>query len=365
MGLAQSTAPARARKWLRWTCAALAVLYPVCLLGTALALRLVGERWWVTGTALYLPRAAFAAPLPLIALSLAALRLYRLLWTQLVSALVVLFPLMGFALPGRAQRPRDAPTLRVLSYNINSSRGGVDQVVEEIDRYSPDVAILEEIGSRDRIESALASRYSTVFASGQFLVGARFPIVSSHDPERVLLNGQSRGPRFVQFVIETPLGRIAIYAVHPISPREGLQSLRGARGLRREILSGRLFTGADADHFRRDSALRALQVQEFAEAAAQEPGPAVIAGDTNLPGLSYVLSRYLSAFQDGFARVGSGFGYTFPTDNGRQPWMRIDRIFANDELSFVHFEVGRSLASDHLCVIADLQATERKAHGRE
>jgi endonuclease/exonuclease/phosphatase family metal-dependent hydrolase len=103
-------------------------------------------------------------------------------------------------------------------------------------------------------------------------------------------------------------------------------------------------------------------VQEFAEAAAHEPGPAVIAGDTNLPDLSYILNRYLSAYQDGFAKVGSGFGYTFPTDHGRRPWMRIDRIFANQELRFVRFDIGHSLASDHLCVIADLQ---RQDHGRE
>jgi endonuclease/exonuclease/phosphatase (EEP) superfamily protein YafD len=80
----------------------------------------------------------------------------------------------------------------------------------------------------------------------------------------------------------------------------------------------------------------------------------VIAGDTNLPGLSHVLHRYLSRYQDGFAKAGWGFGYTFPT-RPRGPWMRIDRIVASDELRFVRFRVGRSLASDHECVVADLQ----------
>jgi endonuclease/exonuclease/phosphatase (EEP) superfamily protein YafD len=368
---ARSTAPSRAKKWLRWTCAALAVLCPVCLLGAALALRFIGEKWWGTGVALYVPRIGFAAPLPLIAVLLVALRLYRLLWTQVVAALIILFPLMGFAVPGRARATRDTPTIRVLSYNINSSRGGVDQVVEEIDRYSPDVAILEEISSRERLESSLTSRYAAVFGSGQFLVATRFPIVSTHDPEKVSYHGRSRSPRFIQMVIETPLGRIAFYAIHPISPREGLQALRGGAGMRRELLSGRLLAGASADLFRNDAELRALQVQEIAEAAAREAGPVVIAGDTNLPDLSYILNRHMSAYQDGFAKVGSGFGYTFPTDNGRKPWMRIDRIFANDELNFVKFEVGHSLASDHLCVVADLQATkateatERAPHGRE
>jgi len=356
--LGQSIAAARAKKWLRWTCAALAVLYPACLMGAALALRLIGEKWWVTGAVLYLPRIAFAAPLPFIAGFSAALGLYKLLWTQLAAILLILFPLMGLALPGRAHRAGGAKVVRVLSYNINTALGGLDGIVEEIDRYSPDVVLLEEIGSRERLESSLASRYASVLVSGQFLVATRFPIVSSYDPERVTLRGRSHSPRFIKTAIETPVGRIAFYAVHPLSPRAGLQGLRGGAGLRRELLSGRLFAGTNTTKFLDDADLRALQVQEFAEAAAREPGPTVIAGDTNLPDLSYILSQHLSSFQDGFAKVGSGFGYTFPVDYGRRPWMRIDRIFANDKLNFVRFEVGRSRASDHLCVVADVQAKE-------
>jgi endonuclease/exonuclease/phosphatase (EEP) superfamily protein YafD len=339
-------------------CTALAVLYPACLLGAILALRLIGEKWWVTGAALYLPRVGFAAPLPFIAVALAALRLYGLLWTQLAASLIILFPLMGLAPPGRAQRARGAPVLRVLSYNINSS---VDGIVEEIDRYSPDIVILEEMSSHEPIELSLRPHYPAVVVSGQFLVASRFPIVSTHDPERVTYHRHARSPRFIQTVIETPLGRIAFYAVHPLSPREGLQDLRGA-GLRHELLSGRLFAGINATKFRDDTELRELQVKEFAEAAAREPGPTVIAGDTNLPDFSYILNRYLSVYQDGFAKVGAGFGYTFPTDHGRSPWMRIDRIFASKELSFVRFDIGHSIASDHLCVIADLQ---RNDQGRE
>ena len=349
------------RTWLRRACTALAVLYPVCLLGAVLAFRFIGEKWWVTGAALYLPRVGFAAPLPFIAIALSGLRLYKLLWTQLPAILVILFPLMGLALPGRAQTAGSAPVLRVLSYNINSALGGVDNLVEEIERYSPDVVILEEMSSHDRIELALQSRYGSIRVSGQFLVASRFPIVSSYEPEKVTLHGRARSPRFIRVAIETPIGQVALYSVHPLSPREGLQVLRG-EGLRRELFSGRLLAGSKARKFKDDADLRTLQVQDFAEAAAREPGPTVIAGDTNLPDLSPILNRYLSAYQDGFAKVGSGFGYTFPTDHGRPPWMRIDRIFANDELRFVKFEVGHSLASDHLCVIADLQ---RKVQGRE
>src|SRR5260370_2630111 len=122
---------------------------------------------------------------------------------------------MASAFPGRGQPTGTPRRFGVSIYNITPLRGGVDQVVEEIDRYSPDVAILEEIASRERLESSLASRYATVFGSGQFLVATRFPIVSSHDPEKVDLHGHSPTPPFLHLVIETPLGQTPFYPVPP------------------------------------------------------------------------------------------------------------------------------------------------------
>jgi hypothetical protein len=67
-----------------------------------------------------------------------------------------------------------------------------------------------------------------------------------------------------------------------------------------------------------------------------------------------VFDRYLSHYVDGFTAAGAGFGYTFP--NGKHlPWMRLDRILAASPLRFVEFYVGDSPASDHRCVVADLQ----------
>ena len=43
--------------------AAAAVLYPASLIALWLVLRYVGESWWATGIALYLPRIVFAAPI--------------------------------------------------------------------------------------------------------------------------------------------------------------------------------------------------------------------------------------------------------------------------------------------------------------
>ena len=339
-------------KWRRWILAAIALLYPAALLGVTALLRCVGERWWVTGVGLYLPRVVLWAPLPVIVLALAAMGLWRLLWTQGAAFVLLVFPLMGFVLPWPTGRSRGAPVLRVLSYNIDSGNGGVDDIIQEIDRQTPDVVFLQEVGASEPINSLLRARYPTVRSANQFIVASKYPVLSTSDPEKLDYEGRHRSPRFIRQVLDTPLGPIVFYNVHPLSPRETFYSLRG-QGLRREILSGRLFSSANSTVFQANSGLRGLQVQAFSAAARGETGPVVIAGDTNLPGLSFVLNQYLSGFQDGFTKAGWGFGYTFPADRG--PWMRIDRIFATEELRFVGFEAGRSHASDHRCVVADLQ----------
>ncbi len=333
--------------------AALAVLYVVGLLVTLVTLRFVGERWWVTTAALYLPRLGFAAPLPLVLLASLLVRLRRVFSLALASSVLILLALMGFVLPWPTSIDRGAPVVRVLSFNCDSAFGGADALVEEIDRFSPDIVLLQELPSPGNVAALLQARYPTIRTATQFLVASRFPITSSSDPDKLPFRDQMRSPRWLKQVIETSLGPIVVYNVHPISPREGLFAIRGNAGLKREILSGRVLSSSHADPIRNNAGLRALQVQNFAQSAMRETDPVIIAGDTNLPGLSVVLHDNLSGFQDAFSQAGWGFGYTFPTNHW--PWMRIDRIMASAALRFVRFEVGTSLVSDHHCVVADVQ----------
>jgi endonuclease/exonuclease/phosphatase family metal-dependent hydrolase len=347
------------KRWLRRAVLALSALYVGSLLVVMGLFRFVGERWWASAVALYLPRFVFLLPLPFLLGALFAIGHRRAFWALLGGGGLLGFVLMGLVLPWSTGVNRSAPVIRVLSYNVNSCYGGAENVAEVIDKYSPDIVFLQELGPAEPIVAVLRSRYPTVRADTQFLVATRFPITSSYDPEKVHYNGRLRSPRWTQQVMDTPLGPIAFYNVHPLSPREGFYALRG-NGLKHEILSGRLFTGANKDVLQQNSGLRALQVEDFTDAAKAETLPVVIAGDTNLPGLSYVLNHSLAGYQDGFAKAGWGLGYTFPTT--RAPlfpaWMRIDRMFATAQLRFAHFEVGSSKVSDHDCIVADLQRAE-------
>jgi vancomycin resistance protein VanJ len=342
-----------AAKWLRRGAAVFGVLYPVALVAVAAMIRLIGEGWPVTAVALYLPRLGFAAPLPFVIGGLLAFRLRRLLWAQLASVFVLVFVLMGLELPWPHAADPNAATLRILSYNVDSARAGADRIVGEIDAHSPDIVLLQEVDDPGELERLLRSRYLTVSTSTQFLVASRYPVTSSVDPDALSFAGELQAPRFVRQLVETPLGRIALYNVHPVSPRDAFNTLWD-HGLRHEIAAGRLFDSENSRVVKENFGLRTLQVESFAAAAARETDPVVIAGDTNLPGLSRTFARNLSGYEDGFTKAGWGFGYTYPRGK-HTPWMRLDRILSNGRLRFVDFDVCASTASDHLCVVATLQ----------
>lgn len=334
-----------------------AFAYLLGLIGVIAALRYVGESWWVTAAGLYLPRFLLLAPLPFLALLLLLFRAKKLLWTQLAAALLVIFPLMGFVLPGPL--PRDnGPVLRLLSFNVNSGFWGYEAISEQILAQSPDIVLAQEIAGINkpaRFVELLEPHYPYIRRDAEFLVASRFPILSSFFPDKLAFAGGEQAARYVQYVLDTSLGKITIYNTHPISPRSAFYKLRGNAGLRRAILSGELFRGPGKDKLMQHMDLLELQLKTVTQQAARETNPVIIAGDLNMPTLGPMWHRIFSDYQDGFEQAGSGFGHTFPNRSGLRMWLRLDRVLASRDLAFVDFELGCPRSSDHYCVVAELQ----------
>jgi vancomycin resistance protein VanJ len=339
-------------RWLSRLLVLCAFAYPLVLLAITLALYCVGENWWVTAAALYAPRFLFAIPLPLLAAALWLGGLRRLLWTQAVAGSIALVPLLGFVLPWPHGKKSGAPTLRVLSFNVDSASGGVGRLVDKIFSNSPDVAVLQESPWGSGLTDALRARYPYVESSTQFVVASRFRIVRTNEPPHLPFYGRLRSPRYIRYEIETPLGPLAIYSVHPLSPR-GVLHTHQLRAALHELRTGELFAGDPEADMRVNTGLRAFQIKTAADAAAREPIGTLIAGDTNLPSLSASFRESLARYSDGFRSASWGFGYTFPT---KHPFLRLDRILANEKLAIVAFAVDCDGVSDHLCVVADVQA---------
>jgi endonuclease/exonuclease/phosphatase (EEP) superfamily protein YafD len=331
-----------------------AVVYLLALLAVVAALRLVGERWWVTTIALYLPRIGFALPLPLLIVALLIARSYRLLATQLVAAFVLIFPLMGLGLHLGGARARTPAALHFRLFTLNTGLGknGTGEILDRIHGANPDVIALEEVADDD-VEALRAGLPGYTFRHlDQFVIASRFPLEEEVVPPPIWSEGRTESAQYAHCRLITPAGPIHLFAVHPVSPHDAFDRLRG-RGLRYELLSGRILGAASARAMEANTRLRLEQIRALATDAAKSAEPVIIAGDTNLPGLSWAFSHWLGGFSDGFTEVGRGFGYSYPAQ--RMVWMRIDRILAGPRFRFLEVAPISPRISDHLAVAADLE----------
>lgn len=328
-----------------------AFAYPALLLLTWAVFVYVGDHYWVVSAALYAPRLAFALPLPFLVLALWRMGRPRLLWTQAVAALVTFVPLMGFVLPWPSGVDAGKPALKVLSLNANSAFAGTDRIAKEIFTMAPDVVVLQESPWGKEVVSALNARYPYAEESTQFVVASRFPILESTNPDKLPHMGRTRSPRYMRYRIHTSLGPVALYSLHPISPR-GALGLHNFRGMFHRLRTGEVLSGDPEASVEGSATLRMLQVASAADMAKSERDPVIMAGDTNLPNLSSTLREHLGDYEDGFTSAGWGFGYTFPQ---KYPFMRIDRVLVGSGLSVKEFQVGCPGLSDHFCVMATVQ----------
>jgi endonuclease/exonuclease/phosphatase (EEP) superfamily protein YafD len=295
------------------------------------------------------PRFLYALPLPFIVLALAIWGPRWLLLLQAAATGVWLFPLMGLSLARPA--PASGPTLTVMAYNVDYGYHDRKALLEQVAAANPDVVAMEAIDQRliAPLVAAMSPGRHAVHID-EFFVLSRYPVLDVYEPEQ--LEGDVY-PAFMRVTIDSPLGPVDLYVIHPTSPRPGFDAIRSGGGLSHGLTSGESFAPHATGRVQHNTEVRVRQVEALVAHAATAKNPVIIAGDTNLPGLSPLFRRALGRYQDGWAEVGTGFGYTFPAHKW-VPWLRIDRILAGDGLRFVSFTIGPRQGSDHLSVMATL-----------
>jgi endonuclease/exonuclease/phosphatase (EEP) superfamily protein YafD len=327
-----------------------AVGYLLALLALVAAFWLIGERWWVTATALYLPRIGWALPLPFLIIALLLLRSYWLLLTQLAALVVVLFPLMGMRLNSPRALTPGAMHFRIFTLNIGYGQNSIANVLARIRDAHADVIVLEAV-SEDNVAELRAGLDGLSFQTlDQFVVASRFPVDEPFIPAKT--NNDDEPLPYMRCRVHTPMRPIRLYATHPTSPHSAFNQVRG-EGLRDQILSGRAFQVDVSGDVERNALFRVDQVRELAEDATLSPDPVLIAGDTNLPGLSWAFAHWLGGYQDAFAEAGFGFGYTYPAH--KKVWMRIDRILGGPQFRFLAAAPLSPPAYQHLGLVAEVE----------
>ena len=322
--------------------AAAAVLHFAAVLVLLVCSRLIGERLPIFAALLYAPRLLYAAPLLLLTPLLWFCGPRRLLWLQAVTALLVAGPLMGLHL--NLPRPR-RPSIRVLTYNVWFGARDPAAIAREAAAANPDIVLFQAAAhAADVALQAPPFDQFHYLHESDFVVASRYPIrlVAAGRPSPPRL-----GPPWVRFEAETPLGALALFSVHPHSPRTALKQLLG-RGVWRLLPGGPPLDDGGAFH------LLERQLREIDE-ASRDAGPLlVLAGDFNVPEGSALLDGLFPATEDAFSSAGFGYGYTFPAGERRLPWMRLDRVLVGRGLTAISARVAGEQGSDHAALVVEI-----------
>jgi endonuclease/exonuclease/phosphatase family metal-dependent hydrolase len=240
-----------------------------------------------------------------------------------------------------ADAPKPA-TFRVMTYNIHHGEGldgkvDLPRIADLIKQEGADIVALQEVdkgtqrtAKRDLgAELAKLTGLSCVFSNNYDFQGGeygnavltRFPVRQATNTHYVKVNEtEQRG--LLQLSLDVRGREVVIMATH-------------------------------IDH-RRDDAARWSNVGEIEALAKRYTGkPIILCGDFNDGPTSRVCRRLNETFDDTWARVGQGDGFTIPAE---KPSQRIDYLWISKDGDLVPRKawVPFSEASDHRSVVAEL-----------
>ena len=298
------------------------------------------DDWWLSAALMYAPAAALLLPMFLL-VPWALVSERRQLLTLLALGLWIVWPLMGLAVhPLTAASPAGGRHLRVMTYNVKWGRRHVPEILAEIERWNPDLVLMQDSGP-------LFTRGDMGGLRGSWRMhsGAEYAIVSRlrySDPLVIHLDDTQPTGYCTSWRVE---GRPSFQAVnvHLQSPRRGLMAL----AYRGEAGSTKMAQNAD---------VRLVEGAALMRYVSGLKGPAIICGDLNSPMQSRVCQMLGRAgFRDAFDEAGNGYGYTYGHDTAvRLSYVRIDHILVSQEWRVLACHTGGKLGSDHRPVIADL-----------
>lgn len=208
--------------------------------------------------------------------------------------------------------------MRVLAYNAQSCRAGVESVADVIRRAGPDAVALNEVRRRQARAIGRFVRMHVTFGSTLRRRAFGNAVLSKERPVSV---------------------RSAAFTIASREPR-GMVTITLPEGI---VVAG-VHLGLTGDE-------RVAQAGELVDALASGE-KVVIAGDLNEGPDGLAVKVITARFRDAWAEAGSSNGFTFPA---QEPSARIDYVFVSEGIRVVSASVRPDVASDHLAVVADLE----------
>lgn len=334
----------------RWL-AVLSGINLVFILTFAWLLVFLSEDWWLSMVLVYLPKLPFALPAAVLVLWSLMSR-SKWLVVNLVSLGVVAGPMMGLVAPldrllGNQPHPQP-DDLRVVSCNIQGFQPAFPLVVAELQRFSPDLVVFQEVRGDDH--PLLAQEFAGwhVVRDNYYWIGSKYPVKMI----RTLESKSFDRVAGLLVELELPTGPIQVADIHLMTARRSLS----------EISIPGMLDGEDQQMIVEHQTFRELEMQDVRaqlddSSAAQ---PQILMGDFNTPSSSSLFQGLWSDYQNTFEVAGFGYGYTSPCKQhahwlNNTPWVRIDHILCSHDWEVISCEVGKENGSDHRMIAATLR----------
>jgi len=308
------------------------ILLTLCATGVcalALAVLAAGDRFWPLDLLTFFWPVATTGALALVILALP----FGGRAGRLVSLVALGLCLVPFILLPPAPDNALGQKLRVLTANVYVGNRDPKPLVALLTREQPDIVVLQE--TRWHFVEAIRGsglypfeNEGTLDEADDKKVFSRYPIRQQEQLSD--LPGLKTERHAMRLVIDSPMGPVVLYAVHPDTPR----SLRGWD--------------------ERNAYLERLAAAVRGEA---EDAHVVIAGDWNLPAYSPFFRRFFASTGYRFARSGPWLPITrFATALARYGYFgsTIDHVAVSPTVRVTAWERGTDIGSNHLPVIVDL-----------
>ncbi|MBN1219342.1 MAG: endonuclease/exonuclease/phosphatase family protein [Anaerolineae bacterium] len=257
-------------------------------------------------------------------------RRYRLMMILAMPTLLISLTYAPLFLPRSPVALADNMPLTVMSYNVWGRNQNIASAIDVIREEQPDILLLQEVTWRTA--SALMAGLTYLYPDGELhtafdpstgqAIISRYPLTP--------LGPSFKKERTQKVLIETPMGAINVWNVHPYAPLVWRYQYQ--------------------------------QISTLAKEIAAVDGPLIVGGDFNTTDQAETYRLVNQQLSNAHWEAGWGFGFSWPAHMPRvkrvpvvTPMVRIDHIFFSDHF-FAHSAATLSISggSDHLPVVAEL-----------
>lgn len=283
--------------------------------------------WWLDVLANF--RAQYVVVLAFLGLVILMSKWRKIGYTVLGVALVNLVAVLPLYVGSPAQASLEAPSVRVMSFNLLSTNESYADVIEYIETVDPELVLLHEASRPWEVAmEASGLEYQVIRPRSDDLIFGTLVLVRGEEVEAVSYGFSSSSPRAVELTF-TPFGwttQLAVLGTHPLAP---------------------------TDEERAE--LRDAQLAFAGQWASGQTGAYVVVGDFNSTPWSWPFRRLMSSAELLNSQTGFGLQPTFSSESNLLLRIPIDHLVHSPALEVTDRQLGPDLGSDHFPLLVDLQ----------